>query len=80
MDVKVEVLRSQFQWRNSRINNEACHEMFQVQNFFKRWNGKTYGEQHITLNIKKKTCFQSSRDEDPNLAWSKLVSSKGGLL
>jgi hypothetical protein len=58
--------------------------MFQVQNVLKIQNGDTYGEQHITLNtillLEENTCFQFSRDEDPDLAWSKPVSSQGGLL
>ena len=28
----------------------------------------------------EKTCFQSSRDEDHDLGWRKLISSQGGLL
>ena len=61
MGAKVKVLSmwSKFQWRNSIISDEACHEMFQLENVFKRHNGNKYGEQDITLNTKKKTCFQS---------------------
>ena len=37
MNETVEVLciRSQFQWRNSRINDEAFHDVFQVQHISK---------------------------------------------
>ena len=48
--------------------------------YFQSHNGITYEEHHLTLNTKKKTIFQSSRKEDPYLAWSKHVSSEGGLL
>ena len=59
---------------------EPSMKCFKIRMFSKDKNGNTYGEQHIALNTKMKTCFQSSKDEDLNLAWSKYVSSQGGLL
>ena len=74
MNEKEEVLsiRYQFQWRNSRINDESFHEVFRVQHI-----SKVRTPSHST---KKKTRFQSSREEDPYLAWRKHDSSEGGLL
>ena len=80
MGAKVEVLRSQFQLRNSRINDEDFHEMFQVRHIFKDKMETNLENNILLLTPEEKTCFLSSRDEDPNLAWSKLVSSEGGLL
>ena len=48
--------------------------------YFQSQNGSTYEEHHLTLNTEKKTNFQSSREEDPYLAWSKHVSSEEGSL
>ena len=48
--------------------------------YFQIQNGSTYEENHLALNTKKNISFQSSREEDPYLAWRKHVSSEGGLL
>ena len=47
---------------------------------FQSQNGSPYEEHRLTLNTKKNTSFQFSREEDPYLAWRKHVSSEGGLL
>ena len=82
MDAKVEVLYViyQSQWRNSRIDDEGFHEVSQIQNLSKV-KMEAYMNNTISLSIpEEKTCFQSSREEHPYLAWNKLVPSKGGLL
>ena len=82
MNDKVEVLsvRYQFQWINSRINDEAFHVVFQVQNI-----PKVKMEEHMKniislLKPEEKTHFQSSREEYPFLAWIKLVTNERRLL
>jgi hypothetical protein len=82
MDAKAEILSvcSQFQWRNSRINSEVCHGMFQVQYIFKIQDGNSYGAQLITLNTKMNTSFQSSREGKFWFSMDQPISSQGGLL
>ena len=82
MDAKEEVLSmwSQFQWRNSRINSEACHEISKVEHIFKIQDGNAYGVLFININIKRNKWFQSSREGKSWLSMEQPISSQGGLL
>ena len=82
IDVKEEVLSmiSQVRWRISKINSEICHGKFRGQHIFKWHYGNAYRTQLITLNAKKRTSLQSSREEVIELEWSKLIPSQGRWL
>ena len=79
---KAEVLsiRYKFQWRNSRIDDEGFHDVFSIQHLSKVSMEAFMNNTISLLKLEEKTCFQSSREEDPYLAWSKHVLSEGGLL
>ena len=82
MNAKAEVLsiRYQFQWRNSRIDDEGFQEVPQIQHLSKVTMEAYMNNTISLLTPKEKTCSQSSKEEDPYLALSKHVSSEGGLL
>ena len=80
MNAKARVLfvNYQFQWRNSRVDDEAFHEVSQIQHLSKLRMEAYMNNTISLLTPEEKICFQSSREEDPYLAWSKHVSSEGG--
>ena len=51
--------------------------MVQVRHIFKRQDGNTYGAQLISTP-KGKNDSNLPEKENPDLAWSKLISSQGG--
>ena len=60
-------MRSQVRGRISKINSEVCHGKFRAQHIFKRQDGNAYKAQLITLNAKKRTSLQSSRERSYRL-------------
>lgn len=81
MNAKVEVLSVKYQFprRNSRINDESFHEGFQVQNISKV-RMETHMKNTISLSIPIRRHIFNPRERKILTAWSKHVSSEGGLL
>jgi hypothetical protein len=63
--------------KNSRISDKAFHEVFQAQHI-SNVRIELYMKNIISLSTPRRR--QASREEYMHLAWSKHVSSQGGVL